>query len=38
MQISNGLPFIFFENQETKDVFAFITSALKLLSRKRMSD
>jgi len=38
MQISNGLPFIFFENQETKDVFAFIAPALKLPSRKRMSD
>ena len=24
MQVSNGLPFTFFENQETKDVFAFI--------------
>src|SRR6266540_6155599 len=38
MQVSNGLPFTFFENQETKDVFAFIAPALKLLSRKRMSD
>ena len=38
MQVSNGLPFTFFENQETKDVFAFIAPALKLPSRKRMSD
>jgi ubiquinone/menaquinone biosynthesis C-methylase UbiE len=38
MQVSNGLPFTFFENQETKDVFAFIASALKLPSRKKMSD
>ena len=38
MQVSNGLPFTFFENQETKDVFAFIALALKLPSRKRMSD
>ena len=38
MQVSNGLPFTFFENQETKDVFAFIAPALKLPSRKRMSN
>ncbi len=38
MQVSNGLPFTFFENQETKDVFAFIAPTLKLPSRKRMSD
>ena len=38
MQVSNGLPFTFFENQETKDVFTFIASALKLPSQKRMSD
>jgi hypothetical protein len=38
MQVSNGLPFTFFENQETKDVFAFIALALKLPSQKRMSD
>lgn len=38
MQVSNGLPFTFFENQEIKDVFTFIAPALKLPSRKRMSD
>ncbi|GBB94004.1 hypothetical protein RclHR1_22700003 [Rhizophagus clarus] len=38
MQVSNGLPFTFFENQETKEVFNFIAPALKLPSRKRMSD
>src|SRR5947208_939965 len=38
MQVSNGLPFTFFENQETKDVFTFIAPALKLPSRKRMSN
>jgi hypothetical protein len=38
MSVSNGLPFNFFENQETKDVFEFIAPALKLPSRKRMSD
>jgi hypothetical protein len=35
MQVSNGLPFTFFENQETKDVFTFIAPALKLPSRKK---
>jgi len=30
MAVSNRLPFIFFENQETKEIFAFIISALKL--------
>ncbi|GES82705.1 ribonuclease H-like domain-containing protein [Rhizophagus clarus] len=37
MQVSNELPFTFFENQETKDVFTFIAPALKLPSRKKMS-
>ncbi|RHZ89711.1 hypothetical protein Glove_12g20 [Diversispora epigaea] len=36
--LSNGLAFTFFENQETKDVFTFIAPALKLPSRKVMSD
>jgi hypothetical protein len=38
MSVSNGLSFNFFENQETKDVFEFITLALKLPSRKSISD
>ncbi len=38
MAVSNGLPFTFFENQETKEVFAFIAPALKLPGRRRMSD
>ncbi|RHZ50422.1 hypothetical protein Glove_499g7 [Diversispora epigaea] len=38
MLVSNGLAFTFFENQETKDVFTFIAPALKLPSRKAMSD
>ncbi|GBC01712.1 hypothetical protein RclHR1_00430029 [Rhizophagus clarus] len=36
--LSNGLPFTFFENEETKEIFNFIAPALKLPSRKRMSD
>jgi len=38
MSVSNGLSFTFFENQETKDVFEFIATALKLPSWKRMND
>jgi hypothetical protein len=38
MLVSNGLAFTFFENQETKDVFTFIAPALKLPSRKAISD
>src|SRR5205814_2596137 len=38
MSVSNGLPFTFFENQETKNVLTFIAPALKLPSKKRMSD
>ncbi|CAG8671688.1 9194_t:CDS:2, partial [Ambispora gerdemannii] len=36
--VSNGLPFKFMENQETKDVFSFIAPALKLPGRKAISD
>jgi hypothetical protein len=38
MAVSNGLAFTFFENQETREVFAFIAPALKLPGRRRMSD
>jgi hypothetical protein len=38
MLVSNGLAFTFLENQETKDLFAFIAPALKLPGRRKMSD
>jgi hypothetical protein len=37
MCISNGLPFSFVENEETRAVFNFIAPGLKLPSRKKLS-
>nr|CAG8610018.1 475_t:CDS:2 [Entrophospora candida] len=38
MLVSNGLSFTFLENQETKDVFNFISPAIKLPGRQAMSN
>ena len=38
MIVSNGLPFSFLENEETKALFYFISPALKLPGRRAMSD
>jgi hypothetical protein len=36
MQVSNGLPFTFVENAETRALFNFIAPGLKLPSRKKL--
>ena len=38
MSVSNGLSFSFLENQETIDVFNFISPAIKLPGRQAMSN
>jgi len=38
MIVSNGLPFTFMENQETRDIFNFMMPTLKLPNRRAISD